>query len=150
MNPAAQEYWNEFWQKKNQQPPAHVTAWQFGSDPDHLAQLVIDGIKTATCSGQLFYDLDKEPLPAVDDYSVVLNSKDEPVAIIRTSQVDITPMNEVTADFARAEGEGDLSYEYWHKAHVKFFTDELRPMGLEYKEDMPLVCEHFELIDVKK
>lgn len=148
MNQLAQQYWNEYW-KKNEKPQT-VSAWQFGSSPDYLAQLVIDGVKTATCSGHIFYELENEPLPTTNDYSIILNSNDEPVAIIRTTEVTLTPMNEVPEEFAIAEGEGDQTYEYWKNTHTKFFTKELNEIGREFSEDMLLVCERFELIDVKK
>ncbi|MFB1083010.1 ASCH domain-containing protein [Jeotgalibacillus sp. JSM ZJ347] len=150
MNEASQKYWTEFWNTQGKEQPASVTAWQFGAVPDQLAQLVIDGVKTATCSGLVFYELENEPLPAVDDYSIILSSKDEPLAIIRTSQVEQMPMNEVPEEFAIAEGEGDRTYRYWKEAHERFFKKELNEIGLEFTEDMMLVCERFELVDVNK
>lgn len=147
MNQAAQEYWNEYW--KNQNQPQSVSAWQFGVDPDYLAQLVIDGIKTATCSGYIFYGLENEPLPTTEDYSIILNSDDKPVAIIKTVEVTLTPMNEVTEEFAIAEGEGDRTYKYWWEAHEKFFRNELNAIGRDFSEDMLLVCERFKVVDVK-
>lgn len=150
MNQAAQIYWNEFWKSQGQEKPKSVSAWQFGASPDQLAQLVIDGVKTATCSGLIFYEMESEPLPSVGDYSVILNSKDEPAAIIKTTDVKIMPMNEVPEEFAIAEGEGDRTYQYWKETHENFFTKELAKVGLEFSEDMLLVCERFKLIDVKK
>jgi len=148
MNKQAKSYWNEFWNSAKQ--PSLVATEQFGFAPDELAQLIIQGKKTATCSGYDFYEWNKEPLPIVDLYTIVLNSQDEPVAIIKTIDVQVVPMNEVSVEFAVAEGEGDLSYEYWWNAHKEFFTKELAEYGKEFSEDMLLVCERFELIDVKK
>jgi len=149
MNKQAKTYCEEYWANKQQPAPQTVTAWQFGAQPDYLAQQVINGVKTATCSGHVFYELENEPLPAVDDYSVVLNSVDEPVAIIRTSDVTIMPMNAVPESFARAEGEGDLSHAYWYRVHKEFFTMALAEHNLSFSDDMPLVCERFELVHVK-
>ncbi|WP_459503919.1 ASCH domain-containing protein [Bacillus sp. C1] len=148
MNQLAQKYWNEYWKKSEK--PQSVSAWQFGASPDYLAQLVIDGIKTATCSGHIFYELDNDPLPTINDYSIILNSNDESVAIVKTIEVTVTPMNEVPEEFAIAEGEGDRTYDYWKNVHIKFFTEELQAIGHEFSEDMLLVCERFKLIDVKK
>lgn len=148
MNQAAKTYWDDYW--KGQEKPASVSAWQFGADPDHLAQLVIDGVKTATCSSYVVYEMENEPLPSAGDYSIILSSRDEPVAIIQTVEVEIMPMNEVPEEFAAAEGEGDRSYAYWKQTHEKYFTDELHQMGLAFSEDMLLVCERFKLIDIKK
>lgn len=147
MNELAQKYWDTYW--KGKEKPSSVTSWQFGGIPDELAQLVKDGVKSATCSLHLFYELEKEPLPRADDYSVVLNGKDEPVCIIRTSDVKVMPMNKVPQEFAYAEGEGDRSYAHWRRVHIEFFTNELIGVGREFSEEMLLVCEHFELIDVK-
>jgi uncharacterized protein YhfF len=147
MNPAAKEYWDNYWIGKEK--PKSVSAWQFGDDPDGLAQLVMDGIKTATCSGFVFYELENEPLPTTEDYSVVLNSNDEPMAIIKTVEVTVQPMNEVPEDFAYAEGEGDRTYQYWWGVHERFFTEALAEIGHEFSEDMMLVCERFKLVDIK-
>ena len=70
-----------------------ITAWQFGDCSNYLAQLVIDGIKTATCSIHIFYELENEPLLTTNDYSIILISNDEPVAIIKIIEVTVTPMN---------------------------------------------------------
>lgn len=149
MNEASQIYWDEYWGSQGQEKPNRVSAWQFGDNPDYLAQLVIDGVKSATCSGLIFYEIENEPLPSVEDYSIILNSHDEPLAIIKTIDVKIMPMNEVPEDFAIAEGEGDRTYQYWKEAHVNFFTKELSDLGLEFSGDMMLVCERFELVNVK-
>ena len=147
MNKAAKTYWHEFWQDKTK--PEAVSAWQFGADPDTLAELVITGTKTATCSAYELYALENESIPQVNEYSIILNSKDKPVAIIKTTEVTVTPMNEVSEEFAIAEGEGDRTYEYWWNVHVDFFEKELEAVGREFSEDMLLVCERFELIHVK-
>jgi uncharacterized protein YhfF len=152
MNEKAQKYWDEFWQGKAQ--PQAVSAEQFGFEHtplvDELAQLIVCGKKTATCSAHVLYEYDNEPFPVVGAYTVILNSQDDPVAIIKVVDVQIMPMNKVPVEFAIAEGEGDLSYAYWWKGHKEFFTTELAERGMEFSEDMLLVCERFELVDVKK
>ena len=148
MDETANKYWNEFWKEKEQ--PQSVIACQFGfeSDADELAQLIIDGKKTATCSAYMLYEMENSPLPTINSYNIVLNSKYEPVAIIKITEVQIIKMNEVPVEIALAEGEGDLSYEYWWNAHKKFFTTELSEYDREFSEDMLLVVEKFELVDV--
>src|SRR5699024_8855687 len=107
-------------------------------------------IKTATCSGHIFYELENEPLPSTEDYSVILSKSDEPVAIIKTAEVGIMTMNEESEEFAIAEGEGEGTYQYWCDAHEKLFKEELKGTGYEFSEDMLLVCERFELVDVNR
>ena len=146
MNQIAENYWKRYW--GDYECPESVSAWMFGDTPDELAQLVIEEKKTATCSAHILYELENEPLPTTDDYSIILNSKEEPVAIIKTIEVTLVPFNEVNEEFALAEGEG--SYEEWRAIHERYFTSELAPRGIQFTEDMLLVCERFALIDVKK
>ena len=148
MNEQALEYWNKFWKDKPEPKKLTAEQWGFEGTPlaDELAQLMIEGKKTATCSAHVLYELENEPIPEVGEYTIVLSSKNIPLCIIKTTDVQIIPMNEVTEDFARAEGEGDLSYSYWWDGHVRFFTEDLAAYGLEFSEDMPLVCERFEVV----
>lgn len=148
MNEAATTYWERYWRDKDQEKPDSVSAWAFGTAPDRLARLVMDGMKTATCSARQSYEVEKEPLPEAGEYSIILNGEDDPVAIIQTTHVDVTPFNEVSEEFARAEGEGDLSYRYWLEVHQTFFQNEAKEMGYPYSEDMELVCERFQLIHI--
>ena len=120
-------------------------AWQFGAAPDKLAELVKSGIKTATASAYELYALDDEPLPQSGDYSVILDSRDAAVCVIRTERVTVVPFCEVSPEHARKEGEGDLSLVYWRRVHEEFFIGELAEAGLPFREDMPVVCEEFSL-----
>ena len=79
-------YWQQFCELEGLQHIRYTEAFQFGEKADWLASLVIAGTKTATCSSFPLYELEKEPLPKVGDYQIVLNSKDEPVAIIKRQQ----------------------------------------------------------------
>ena len=149
MNEQTLKYWNEFWGDKK--APTNVVAEQFGFEytslADELAQQIIEGKKTATCPAKIFYELENEPLPEIGDYTIVLSSKDEPLAIIKNTKIQIIPMNEVPEEFAIAEAG---SYEYWWESHVKFFTAELAEYGKEFSENMLLVWIWFEVIDIKK
>ena len=62
-------------------------AWAFGGDADKLAQLVKDGIKAATCSALVFYELENEELPQVGGYNIILDSEENAVCITRTTKV---------------------------------------------------------------
>lgn len=144
MNEKTTKYWNDYWASQTQSQPEEVEAFQFGADADWLASLVVEGKKTGTCSAHIWYEFESEPLPYVGQYNIVLDSKEQPVAIIRVTEVSIMPMNKVPEEFALAEGEGD--YEYWWTAHEKFFKSELEAQGLNFSESMLLVCERFETI----
>ena len=121
-------------------------AWQFGGAPDKLAQLVKDGIKTATCSAYDLYAAENEPLPKAGDLSVILNSRDEAVCIIRTTRVYVSEYDQVTPEHAFKEGEGDRSLAYWRQVHEEFLTEELALIDHTFSNKTKVVCEEFEVV----
>ena len=139
------ELWNQF-KKKNNISDCDYEAWAFGVDADMLANLVLIGEKTATASAFPLYESEKEPLPEVGEYSIILDSKDNAVCIIKTAKVYVVPFKEVTAEHAYKEGEGDKSLEYWRAVHEKFFTDCLSEAGMLFSGDMKVVCEEFDVV----
>ncbi len=136
----------EFWKKSGL--TGTYEAWAFGDAPDKLADLVRKGVKTATCSSYDLYLRENEPLPKAGDYSVILNSNREAVCIVKTIKVYVTAFDQVTAEHAYKEGEGDKSLEYWREVHVDFLTRELASIGLVFHEKVRVVCEEFELVYV--
>ena len=121
-------------------------AWSFGEAPDKLADLVLQGIKTATCSAYDLYQINNEPLPQAGDYSVILNSSEEAVCIIKTIKVYVTEFKNVSEEHAFKEGEGDRPLEYWRKVHESFLTNELASVHKEFDESTKVVCEEFEVV----
>ena len=121
----------------------------FGDSPtmaDELGGLVVQGVKTATCSALCEWQADGAPLPEVGLKTVVLNGRGEPWCIIEVTEVTIRPFNEVDDQFAYEEGEGDRSLVYWRAAHRRFFSRTLPRIGRAFDETMPLVCERFRVI----
>jgi uncharacterized protein YhfF len=121
-------------------------AWPFGEAPDKLADLVLQGIKTATCSAYDLYQINNEPLPQAGDYSVILNSSEEAVCIIKTIKVYVTEFKNVSEEHAFKEGEGDRSLEYWRQVHESFLTNELAAVHKGFDENTKVVCEEFEVV----
>lgn len=141
----AKELWEAFLREKNL-PDCEYDAWAFGVDADQLAHLVVTGKKTATASAYPLYELEGEPLPETGEYSVILDSQDRAVCIIRTMKVSVVPFHDVTAEHACKEGEGDLSLTYWRDVHEKVFAQWLREAGLDFSYDMKVVCEEFSVV----
>lgn len=137
-------FWNEFKENTQRQDLQYKEAFQFGAKTDWLADLVLEGKKTATCSAYDLYDMEGESLPQAGEYSIVLNSQEAPLAVIQTESVEVCPMSEVSEAFALAEGEGD--YREWWQAHKKFFTDILEEYDKSFSPDMLLVCERFKKV----
>lgn len=123
-------------------------AWAFGATPeqaDELIALVLDGTKTATASSQWDYEDEETSLPRVGDLSIVLDGSERPRALIEVMEVDVVPFDEVDAEHARLEGEGDRSLEHWRSVHESFFTDQAVP-GRSFSPTMPVVLERFRVL----
>ena len=123
---------------------ANAVTFAFGDSPelkDELLALVLAGRKTATC-GALRDFGDHEPVPEVGRRDVVLDGQGRRAAVIETVSVEFRRFDEVDAAFAAAEGEGDLSYDYWRQANEAYFA---RNGG--FSPDMILVCERFRLVE---
>nr|WP_036078990.1 ASCH domain-containing protein [Listeria cornellensis] len=151
MSEIVTAYWESFAKERDLDLECPV-AWAFGYGAEmanRLGALVVDGIKTASCAAYCVHEIEGEAIPVVGEYNIVLDGKNEPLVIIRYTEVELVKMNEVTRDFARSEGEGDLSYEYWYDAHVRFFTSELAQFGLTFTPDLLLVCQRFEVVEVR-
>lgn len=142
----AEAMWKKFTQVSGVPENTEYEAWSFGVDADELARLTVEGIKTATASAYPLYALEGEALPKAEEYSVILNSSEEAVCVIRTTCVYMVPFAEVTQEHALKEGEGDRSLEYWRKVHKDFFRKCMAEAGLEFDEGMKVVCEEFEVV----
>jgi uncharacterized protein YhfF len=119
----------------------HLRSFAFGYGPalaDELLDLVMKGIKTATCSTE-----DEPNTSAPGEQWIVLDGRGKPRCVIETTEVSYRKFNEMDAAFAHDEGEGDRSLAYWRNAHRDYFGR----LG-RFSEDMTLMCERFRLIEV--
>ncbi|MBN2004494.1 MAG: ASCH domain-containing protein [Anaerolineae bacterium] len=129
--------------------PASYTAWSFGhdaDDADKLGDLVSRGVKTATCSLMWTFEAEKNPLPQVGELSIVLDGIGDPLCIIETTELQVKAYQDVDAQFAYDEGEGDRSLAYWREVHWRYFAEECAAIGREPSMDMPLLCERFRVV----
>ena len=123
-------------------------AWAFGgtaAQADELLALVLAGTKTATASALWDYEAGAEPLPEVGRFDIVLDGSGRPRALLRTTDVAVSPFDEVSADHARREGEGDLSLAFWREVHQRFFT-EYADHDRGFSPQMPVVLQSFEVL----
>ncbi|EHN8901634.1 ASCH domain-containing protein [Enterobacter hormaechei] len=128
---------------KKKYPGAGV--WQMGDSPElasELADLIRKGIKTASCGSFSSYQ-QEHSAPKIGSYNIILNGQNIPVCVIRLVSLQLVRFCDVNEEFARKEGEGDLSLEYWRKEHQRFFISE----GY-FTEDMELIAEEFEVVEV--
>lgn len=119
--------------------------WAFGGTPeqaDELLALVLDGHKSATASARADYDDNDEPLPEVGTLGIVVDGTGRPRLLVETTEVSVVAFDQVSADHARAEGEGDLSLEQWRAVHEVYF----RAGTGGFRPDMPVVLERFRVL----
>ena len=118
-----------------------LRSFAFGDGPalaDQLLDLVMKGVKTATCSTE-----DEPNTSTPSERWIVLDGRGEPRCVIETTEVTYRRFGEVDAAFAFEEGEGDRSLDYWRSAHRSYFGRQGK-----FREDMMLMCERFRLVEV--
>lgn len=145
------EFWQEYLDSLDEDAPKpdSYTEFGFGDTPemaDELGALVESGVKTGTASLAWEYNHDGEPIPRPGEHSIVLDGQGEPLCIIETTRVYIEPFDQVDAEHAAAEGEGDRSLEYWREGHWSYFTRRCEVIGREPNECMPVICERFRVV----
>ena len=107
-----------------------------------LVDAVLRGEKTATAALATDYaPHTSEQMPQPSDRWALLDFDDNPVAIVRTTEVRTVPAGEVDLQFARDEGEGFESVAAWRAAHERFWSDH------QITDDTLIVCERFELVE---
>ncbi len=123
-------------------------AWAFGATPeqaDELLALVLSGTKTATAGALWDYEAEGEELPTTGVLGIVTDGRGIPRALVVTTQVEIVPFDEVSAEHAYLEGEGDRSLATWREVHERFFTQHaVHSHG--FSRDMPVVLQRFAVL----
>ncbi|WNG20230.1 ASCH domain-containing protein [Cystobacter fuscus] len=113
--------------------------FSFGDGPaliDSLLALVLSGAKTATC-----WAARDGKLTEVGKRMVACDSTGTPRVVLETVTLEQARFDEVDEDFAREEGEGDLTLAWWREAHQAYFE---RNGGFDPK--MLLWCERFRVV----
>jgi len=145
-----EEFWRRFCGENpqvNSNTPYQV--WYFGigrEDAAELANLVLQGKKTATASLVWEYENKPEDAPVLNGYSVVTDFDGNPKCVVKTTELRVLPFNEVNAEFAFDEGEGDQSLDYWREVHWDYFSSRCAEIGREPDLEMSVNCERFQLL----
>ena len=150
LHPSVQALWTAYLTATDQDlarplPPV----WSFSDNPadaDELADLVMRGIKRATASSVWELEAAGEPIPRVGDLDLIVDARGRAHCIIETTRVDIVPFDEVTAEFAAVEGEGDGSLAYWRRVHEAYYARVLAGTRFTPEPDMPIVCQRFRVV----
>lgn len=121
-----------------------------GPGRDRIVAAICAGEKTATSSLEREYTVAGDPLPAVGERGMVIDSFGEPVCVIETTAVEVVALRDVPLPHALAEGEGYASVAQWRDGHVRFWTsDAMRDeLGADFAidDDTRVVLERFAVV----
>ncbi len=148
-NENVQKFWEEFCEENRINTETPYQVWYFGNTSEmakELLELVLEGKKTATASLVWFYEKNPQDAPVPDGLSVVTDFEGNPRCVVQTAELRVLPFNEVDAEFAFDEGEGDQSLDYWRQVHWDYFAKECIELGKEPDLEMPVNCERFKLL----
>jgi uncharacterized protein YhfF len=79
-------------------------------------------------------------------YSIVTDWEHHPVCIIQTTEVNIVPFREIDAQFAYDYGEGERTLVWLKHQLWDYYEQECTLIGRQASEQMPLVCERFQVV----
>lgn len=113
---------------------------------DDLADKVLTGEKVATSSLLEYYLSGKKKRSKTGDLFSVLNSTGKEVAVIKIEKIQIVKFGDITEEFAKEEGDGNL--ENWKSIHEPYYARLLSLTGKELDAETLLVCEWFKVIQL--
>ena len=116
---------------------------------DQLLALYLNGKKTAGSSLEKDYVVTGDAFPKIGNYWIILDSQNNPRCIVKTVRVESYQFDQVPEEVAIAEGEGDLSLNYWRQAHISFFTPYFKDWGVSDIDKETLIVEFIEVVFVE-
>ncbi len=125
------------------------TVVRFGDSSDladELATQVVAGEKRATTNLLRDYTELGKPMPKPGCFGVVIDGKNSPRCIVHILQVDIKPLGDVDESFARDEGGGDRSLEWWQSAHARYFKRQGAREGFAVDDGTEVILARFEVV----
>ena len=152
MATRADRYWEQYLESlppDQRRPDAHAGGCTFGITPDdarEIADLVLNGTKTATGSLIWSNEADGKPTPRPGDLWVVLAGADEPVGVIQTTEIRIIPYDEVSERYAWEGGEGERTLADWRRIYWACIVSECKRIGRDPDRKAPLAMERFRVV----
>lgn len=151
LKPQERSYWSSYLETlpDDKKPMnAFVTAGHAGTPQitDELLALYLAGKKTAGSSVLEDYIAAGDQPPAVGNFWIFLNSSNQPSCILRTEKVVTHAFKDVPSDIAVAEGEGDLSLDYWRKVHSEIWLPLIHQWNVAELDNATVVTEFFTVV----
>ncbi len=113
---------------------------------DKLLELVLAGIKRATASLAQDYGAGSRPPPKVGDYAVLVDGRNKPRCVWRTTEIEVKPLDEIDDMFAFDEGEGDRTRESWLPDHRTYFGRRAAREGFLMHDRIETVFQRFTIV----
>jgi uncharacterized protein YhfF len=119
---------------------------------DQLVAAIVADSKTTTTGLVADYENEGEPLPRPGLRQVVVDSDDNPVAVIETTAVRVMRLGGVDLAHALGEGEGYASVAEWRAGHEHFWhsadvRDALGDPEFTVDDDTVVVAQVFRLVE---
>lgn len=146
---AVRDAWRQCSAQHALQTPHPLRIKRFGDSASmttQLSQLILSGEKTITATSPWIYERDSSQTPIAGGYFVMVDAQGAPLAVLRTTGLRTMPFDQVTEDYSRYEGIPVRPLEAWRQVHRGFFTRTLAPLGKEWRADMPVTLERFEVV----
>ena len=151
LSPIQQAFWDVYVSKlpKHKKPAEVFVEASFAGNKDitdELINLYLSGQKTAGSSLVADFEACGDPLPQIGNYWIILDSQEMPKCLVRTNKVVFNKFKDVPKEIAQAEGEGDLSLEYWKNTHSEFYKPFLAKWGVDNLDEAMVVTEYFDVV----
>lgn len=143
------QFWTSFRTRHPEVPEQPPDAFHFcdnEADANVCADLVVTGRKVATATSLAELEIAGLPPPSPGDLAIITDFSGRPRAVIRTTSVEVRRFAEIDAEFARSEGEGDLSLAWWRDAHRAYYRRVLSGSGISVDDGLLIACERFEVV----
>ncbi|MBR4599591.1 MAG: ASCH domain-containing protein [Treponema sp.] len=144
------EFWKQYLRDTNQNENEAVYSGELVFEDEGMTgrtqlSMVLSGSKTAMFTPLETIEINMEKMPVTGEVYVVLDTNDEPRCVIELTDVRIIPLNEISWELARKDGE-DEDMQDWKEKMEEFLEEEADLCGFEALPDSKIVCEIFKLI----
>ena len=110
-------------------------------------KLILAHQKRGTAHMAMDFEINNIPRRVTGDYWVILDPSENPIGLVRVTDVYESTFLSVPVSFSVQEGEGDMSLRFWREAHRDYFVLQCEKIGIKWDESCVVVCESFELIE---
>ncbi|MFD3699336.1 ASCH domain-containing protein [Streptomyces sp. NPDC058646] len=119
---------------------------------DQLVAAVLSGAKTSTTGLLPEYEAEGEPLPEAGQRALLVDSQEQPVAVVEVTGVRVVRLADVDLRHALDEGEGYASVAEWRAGHERFWhsapvREVLGDPHYTVDDDTLVVAERFRVVE---